>query len=86
MNRISTSSSSNLSNLKNELIRLIESYGSEGISDKQIQDHFGSRYLECCPALNELLQSHRLKLLESFGAPKYGIYTEEIAVKLETLG
>ena len=73
--------------MKNELLKLVESFGDEGISDHQLRDHFGERYLTCCEPLNELLTSNRLKLLETrSGDAKYGMYKEETAHKLEGLG
>eukprot|EP01039_Chlorochromonas_danica_P002818 gene2818-3072_t len=71
--------------LSEELLRLLLA-SEEGISDEQIRSHFGGRYEQLVPAINDLLASNRLLLFTQAGSLVYKAVKEETAMKFEGLG
>jgi hypothetical protein len=68
-----------------ELFSLIQG-SEEGISDESIRSHFGPRYEQLAPAINDLLANNRLLLFTQGGALVYKAVKEETAAKFEGLG
>jgi cytochrome c-type biogenesis protein CcmH/NrfF len=73
------------SNIAEELLNLLNSNES-GLSDEQISGHFGARYGELVPILNDLLSMNRLQLFTQGGVLIYRLVREETAAKFEGLG
>ena len=74
--------------LTNELLTLLSSH-EEGVPDEVISAHFGSRYKDLVPVINDLLLHNRLQLFTcntTTGVPVYRLIKEETANKLEGLG
>lgn len=75
-------------NLTQELLSLLQRR-SEGVTDEELSTHFGSKYLQLPPVINELTSANRLSLFApgGVGLPAvYRIIKEETANKLEGLG
>lgn len=74
-------------NLANELLALLASR-EEGVPDDRILAHFGPRYKDLVPVINDLLRSNRLQLFTQGAGdvPVYRAIREDIANKLEGLG
>eukprot|EP00596_Hydrurales_sp_CCMP1899_P002715 CAMPEP_0119035672 /NCGR_PEP_ID=MMETSP1177-20130426/2852_1 /TAXON_ID=2985 /ORGANISM="Ochromonas sp, Strain CCMP1899" /LENGTH=271 /DNA_ID=CAMNT_0006994297 /DNA_START=86 /DNA_END=898 /DNA_ORIENTATION=- len=73
------------SSIGEELLQLLNANES-GLSDEQISNHFGPRYGELVPILNELLSMNRLQLFTQGGVLIYRIVQEETAAKFDGLG
>jgi hypothetical protein len=73
------------SNIAEELLQLLNS-NENGLSDEQISNHFGPRYAELVPILNDLLSMNRLQLFTQGGVLIYRLVREETAAKFEGLG
>jgi DNA-directed RNA polymerase III subunit RPC6 len=71
--------------LGTELLALLQT-NDEGLSDEQISAHFGSRYPDLVPVINDLLAVNRLQLLTQGDILFYRIVQEETAAKFEGLG
>ncbi len=71
--------------LGSELLRLLQANES-GLSDQQISSHFGSRYSELEPIINDLLGMNRMQLFTQNGMLVYKIIQEETAAKFDGLG
>lgn len=76
-----------VSSLTNELLALLSSHDA-GAPDDLISSHFGSRYKDLVPVINDLLRTNRLQLFTQgiTGIPVYRAIKEETANKLEGLG
>jgi hypothetical protein len=74
-----------MASIGDELLRLLQA-SEEGIADDLIRGHFGSRYEQLAPAINELLGINRLLLFTQDGALVYKAVKEETALKFEGLG
>ncbi len=71
--------------LTDEFLQLLQ-YNEEGLSDDQINGHFGDRYQGLAPVLNSLLSANRLQLFQKNGTLFYKLVREETAAKFEGLG
>jgi DNA-directed RNA polymerase III subunit RPC6 len=73
------------STIADELLQLLNQ-DENGLSDEQISNHFGARYAELVPLLNDLLSMNRLQLFTQGGVLIYRLVHEETAAKFEGLG
>lgn len=71
--------------LSNELLMLLQA-NENGLSDEQISSHFGHRYPDLVPIINDLLGSNRVQLFTQGGVLVYKVVHEETAAKFEGLG
>jgi hypothetical protein len=78
---------SNFALLTTELLNFLFAY-ENGVPDGQISQHFGSRYKDLVPVINELLRTNRLQLFTqgTSGIPVYRAVKQETVHKLEGLG
>lgn len=74
-----------MSTAADELFRLIQQ-NENGISDLDVQTHFGARYQSLAPTINTLLNQNKLQLFTANGALVYKAIHESAAVKFEGLG
>jgi hypothetical protein len=74
-------------NLARELLTFLH-LNADGTTDEKVLEHFGVRYKDLVPVINELLQSNRLQLFTQgdYGATVYRAIKEETANKLDGLG
>jgi hypothetical protein len=71
--------------ISEELLRLLLA-SEDGLPDEQVRAHFGTRYEQLVPAINDLLASNRLLLFTQSGSLLYKAVKEETAMKFEGLG
>jgi hypothetical protein len=76
---------STLSILATELLQYLLS-SDEGYSDDQLKRHFGDRYIQLVPHVNELLMFNRLQLYNQGESLYYKAIKEETAAKFAGLG
>eukprot|EP01040_Poterioochromonas_malhamensis_P021641 gene21641-26154_t len=77
--------SGGLSVLATELLHYLLS-SDEGYSDEQLKRHFGDRYTQLVPHVNELLMFNRLQLYNQGDSLYYKAIKEEAAAKFAGLG
>jgi hypothetical protein len=77
--------SGGLSVLATELLQYLLS-SDEGYSDEQLKRHFGDRYTQLVPHVNELLMFNRLQLYNQGDSLYYKAIKEEAAAKFAGLG
>lgn len=68
-----------------ELLQYLLS-SEEGYSDDQLKRHFGDRYIQLVPHVNELLAGNRLQLYNQGDSLYYKAIKEETAAKFAGLG
>ena len=76
---------SSMTHLGDELLFLLQSNES-GLSDEQISHHFGDRYPQLVPIINDLLGVNRLQLFHQGKSLVYKIVHAETAAKFDGLG
>jgi DNA-directed RNA polymerase III subunit RPC6 len=76
---------STLSPLATELLQYLLS-SDEGYSDDQLKRHFGDRYVQLVPHVNELLMFNRLQLYNRGESLYYKAIKEDTAAKFAGLG
>ena len=83
--KVSKEASGKSASLSYELSSLLQA-SERGLTDEQISTHFGARYAELVPVINEMLGSNRLQLFTMGGSLVYKVVEEETAAKFEGLG
>jgi DNA-directed RNA polymerase III subunit RPC6 len=76
---------SNSKSLADELLALLHA-NDDQLSDKDVSMHFGERYPDLVPVINDLLAVNRMQLLTQGDVLFYRIVQEETAAKFEGLG
>ena len=74
-----------LAGLTNSLVDLLRNH-KEGLSNEELENHYGPKYAALPPILNNLLDLKRLNLYTRDGNLLYKLIEEETAAKFEGLG